>query len=123
MPKVRQLVIVIALSFSIGLHWMLVQSVAWTSMLVTYSQTGTIVEAFKKTFDGKHPCQICRFVTEGQHQEKAERSMDLTKHADPWAAPLGASMIHPPAMHPEAEFAAPVDLLSTPPPFPPPRFA
>jgi hypothetical protein len=38
------------------------QVVAWTRMLYQYSQGSTVSEALQKTFDGKHPCEICKRV-------------------------------------------------------------
>lgn len=50
------------LALSLGLHWALLQSMAWTGMLVQFASETGIVEALQKTFDGKHPCSICKFV-------------------------------------------------------------
>lgn len=52
--------------FLAGGHWMLLQAFAWGRMIVVYSQEGTLAEAVKKTFDGKHPCKFCRVVQEAQ---------------------------------------------------------
>lgn len=59
----------VLLSFSLGLHWAALQSVAWTSMLLTRTQQGGFVEALQTTFDGKHPCPICLVVREGRAAE------------------------------------------------------
>ena len=56
--------VIVALVSSIGLHWVLLQSVAWTSMVVSYAQTGTFREALAKTFDGKHPCPLCKEINQ-----------------------------------------------------------
>lgn len=39
-----------------------VQSIAWTKMMFTFAQQGSLHFALKKTFDGKHPCKICREI-------------------------------------------------------------
>jgi hypothetical protein len=48
------------------------QTVAWTGMLVTRSQTAGVEEAVRTTFDGQHPCKLCVAVTEGHKQERQE---------------------------------------------------
>jgi hypothetical protein len=39
-------------------------------MLVSYSAQEGIQAAVVKTFDGKHPCKLCHFVSEGKQTEK-----------------------------------------------------
>ena len=52
-----------ALLASLNLHWVLVQAVAWTQMLVDYeSQTGSLSDAVDMTFNGQNPCNLCEFV-------------------------------------------------------------
>lgn len=63
-------VLAIALALSLGFHWALFQSVAWVTMVVDYSQNGTLFEALAKTFDGKHPCNLCRQIAKGKQSEK-----------------------------------------------------
>jgi len=71
--RVPRLAIVAALAFSIGLHWGFLQSVAWMGMLVGYSQNATVGEALVKTFDGKHPCALCKAIaTAKKSQKKSE---------------------------------------------------
>ena len=59
-----------ALACSIGLHWGLLQSVAWVGMVVHYSQDGGIGQALVKTFDGRHPCALCKAIAKGRQTEK-----------------------------------------------------
>ncbi|MCX6921740.1 MAG: hypothetical protein NT154_00750 [Verrucomicrobia bacterium] len=61
---------VAALACSIGLHWGFLQSVAWVGMVVNYSQDGTFGEALAKTFDGKHPCALCKAIATGKKSER-----------------------------------------------------
>jgi hypothetical protein len=62
--------VVVALASSIGLHWALFQSLAWVGMVVTYSQQASVTEALAKTFDGKHPCALCKEISKGKQSEK-----------------------------------------------------
>ena len=57
--------ILLALVLSLGLHWTVLQSAAWVSMIVSYSQDGSLREAVVKTFDGEHPCELCRMIDRG----------------------------------------------------------
>ncbi len=37
----------------------------WVGMAISYSQdSSSFSEALAKTFDGKHPCKLCKFVAE-----------------------------------------------------------
>jgi hypothetical protein len=39
-------------------------------MAVSYAQNSTLKEALVKTFDGKHPCKLCKAVQAGKSAEK-----------------------------------------------------
>jgi hypothetical protein len=73
---------ILALCLAIGLHWLAVQSVAWTSMIVEYSQKTSLPEALAKTFDGKHPCSLCHAVRKGQGSEKKSDFQSVTLKID-----------------------------------------
>jgi hypothetical protein len=68
--RLPRLAIVAALACSLGLHWGFFQSVAWVGMVVSYSQDGSIREALGKTFDGKHPCALCKAIAKGKKSEQ-----------------------------------------------------
>ena len=63
---------VAVLVLSLGLHWALLQTVAWTGMLVSYSRDGSFKQAVAKTFDGKHPCPLCKVIEKGRAEEKKQ---------------------------------------------------
>lgn len=58
------------LVLTLGLHWALLQTVAWTGMIVSYSQGNSIREALNMTFDGEHPCPLCKVIKQGRAAEK-----------------------------------------------------
>ena len=64
------MLLVLALASSIGLHWAFLQIVAWAGMVVTYSQSATVSEAVVKTFDGKHPCKLCKEIASAKKSEQ-----------------------------------------------------
>jgi hypothetical protein len=72
--RAAKLAVILAVALSVGLHWALLQSVAWTGMFVSYAQQTTVREALTKTFDGKSPCRLCKLVREGQQSAKAKES-------------------------------------------------
>ena len=56
---------------SIGAQWVVLQSAAWVGMAVSYSITeGSVKEGLSKTFDGQHPCALCKVVNKGQETDK-----------------------------------------------------
>jgi hypothetical protein len=63
-------VTILALCLSLGLHWLALQSVAWTTMLVENARRAPLSEAVAKTFDGAHPCDLCQAVASGKKSEK-----------------------------------------------------
>jgi hypothetical protein len=69
--KFSRFLLVLALLVSIGGHWALLQSVAWTQMLVERSQKSTLLEAVKTTFDGAHPCDLCKRIANNHDDERA----------------------------------------------------
>lgn len=72
--------LIVALSAMIGGHWIFLQSVAWTSMLSQNLRTASLSEAIGKTFDGRHPCRLCKAIQAGKQSEnKSEAPAPLKK--------------------------------------------
>jgi hypothetical protein len=61
---------VLALLIAIGAHWVVLQSVAWTTMLAENLRTNSVAEAVGRTFDGRHPCSLCKQIAQGRQAEK-----------------------------------------------------
>lgn len=70
--RLARLSLVAALSASIGLHWAILQSIAWTGMVVRFAREGALSQALAKTFDGAHPCCLCKAVQQGRDAEKKQ---------------------------------------------------
>jgi hypothetical protein len=66
LPRIARLVVVGAICLSLGMHWALLQGIAWTGMLISFAREGAVIEAVQKTFDGQHGCALCAKVKEGQ---------------------------------------------------------
>lgn len=82
--RTARILIVAALMFSIGLHWAVLQSVAWAGMLVTYmAQEGSLLTGVSQTFDNEHPCPLCLAIKKGKQSEKKEtRQADFKQKID-----------------------------------------
>jgi len=113
--------LVCALSCSIGLHWAFFQALAWTNMVAAYSRQATLAEALAKTFDGNHPCALCKRIAEGKRTEKKSDERFEAKKLD-FAYLLPAFVFVAPEL-PESPQGALLAsrLLIYAPPVPPPR--
>ncbi len=55
---------------SIGGQWMVLQGVAWVGMAVSYSlKEGSMSSGLSKTFDGEHPCPLCKAVKKASQED------------------------------------------------------
>jgi hypothetical protein len=76
-----------------GGHWMALQSLAWTRMLMSYSREGHIVAAVAKTFDGRHPCSLCKQIERAKSSEPQPlRAMEVENQAT-FVAPVMVAMV------------------------------
>ena len=113
--------LIVAVLAATGAHWNVLQSIAWTRMLADNLTTCSFTEALQKTFDGKHPCCLCKVIAAGKKSEqKKEFTAPIQKFEFP---PVNTKLI----------LIVPVDFrlvlpagtcavaLSQPPPTPPPR--
>ena len=62
--------LIIALLGATGGHWAVLQTVAWADMLAKNLQTDSVEAAIAKTFDGSHPCKLCKQISAGKASEK-----------------------------------------------------
>ena len=61
-----------------GGQWGVAQSVAWVSMLRDYAkETGSIAQAVSETFDGEHPCELCKQIAMAKADEKKAPELSL----------------------------------------------
>jgi hypothetical protein len=113
--------LIVAVLATAGGHWAVLQSVAWTTMLADNLRTTSFCDAVKQTFDGKHPCGLCKQINQGrQTEKKSEAPLELKKLEFSYAPAVFA--FSPPAafreLRPGNDSAVP---LIYPPPVPPPR--
>ena len=60
----------LALLQILGGHWALLQTSAWIGMFVQYSQRDGLTAGLAQTFDGEHPCSVCKVIQDGKKQEE-----------------------------------------------------
>ena len=122
--RVFKLAVVPLLVLCLGLHWALLQTVAWTGMLIRYSQDRPLAEAVSDTFDGQHPCPMCEVIEQGREDERQEREQYPSKSGPKmdWAIIWESSSFH--FLEKREEFATvgcSRGLRTRTPPTPPPR--
>lgn len=118
----RNFLLIATLLAVTGGQWALLQSAAWAGMLVHNLRTQTLSTAVAQTFDGQHPCPLCKAIERGKKSEKkSEFESPITRLEFP---PIDVCC-GPKAEEPAGEMAVPVDefaeSLSAPPLLRPPR--
>ena len=113
--------VVAALVLTTGLHWAALQTVAWTTMLANNLCSESLSQAVSRTFDGVHPCCLCKAIAAAkQSQKKSEAIASALKSEFPPVT--GKMTLFPPArfelLSAQNAFA---DSQSSKPPVPPPR--
>lgn len=53
----------------------MLQIVAWSNMIVEYSSNDGLIEGAKKTFDGAHPCCLCKAIASGKKEESKDQKL------------------------------------------------
>jgi hypothetical protein len=67
--RIGKVFLVFALVAALGAHWALLQTVAWTAMLADNLHANSFHDAVTKTFDGNHPCPLCKAIAAGKKSE------------------------------------------------------
>jgi hypothetical protein len=120
--RFQQIVLGWLLVLAVGGHWPLLQSVAWVKMLVSFSQTEGFTAAVAKTFDGKHPCNICSLVERGKQTEREQPARAPTVKIDFFLVASEPFVIQVPSVA-QTDFVAPAwNPPLFPPAIPPPKF-
>jgi hypothetical protein len=112
---------VLAVLAAMGTHWTVLQSLAWTRMLADNLGSYSFTEAVQKTFDGKHPCVLCKVISAGK---KSEQKREFTAQMEKLEFPpvKESPVLIPPSdfqLMPRANTFA--HSLTQKPPTPPPR--
>lgn len=121
--RLPRLLMALALACSLGLHWAFLQSLAWTTMLVDNLTTAPFPAALQRTFDGRHPCCLCKAVAQGRKADKKSATLLPLKKFE-GVNEAGGGVVFTPAPFPAISAQNSVfDTLLYAPPTPPPRAA
>ena len=121
MARIAHAVVVLALCLSIGTHWVVLQSVAWGTMIVRYAQQISLTQAVAQTFDGDHPCNLCKRISAAKHSEKKSDAQSLTLKPDLICATRKIILLPRCVDFLFARLEINASLLAHSPPTPPPR--
>jgi hypothetical protein len=113
--------VVVALGLSTGAHWAALQTVAWTTMLANNLCEQSFTAAVARTFDGEHPCPLCKAIAAGKKSEQKSEvvapafKMEFPPVADKFTLilPKPFSVFSPVQLSADSSFPKP--------PVPPPR--
>jgi len=122
--RYARLVVIVMLVVTTGMHWAFLQSLAWATMLMDNLNRGSVAEAVVHTFDGKHPCRLCKAIdSEKKTEKKSQCVVELKKFEmlNPTAAFAFASDSFDVASLPRWQET--YSSFRFPPPVPPPRAA
>jgi len=112
---------IFALCCAIGLHWVALQSLAWTTMIIDYSKRAPLRQAITQTFDGGHPCSLCHAVSTGKNSEKKSDLQSPTPKIDMICAPRAIRVVPPFRRFEYASTDFSLSRVGQPPLVPPPR--
>jgi hypothetical protein len=121
--RLAKFILVLALACSIGLHWAFFQSLAWTSMLAANLRRDSLAQAVTHTFDGQHPCLLCKAIADGKKSEKKNDCAPLFKTLEFPPVADDFVLTIPARFAPPARADSFAKSLSQTPPTPPPRRA
>jgi hypothetical protein len=113
--------IVLALCVSIGAHWTALQSVAWATMIVQYAQRCSLPEAVAKTFDGNHPCDLCKHINKAKDSEKTQDAQPASVKPDLICTTRAIALVPPYTFCSFAGVTMTQSAEMQAPPVPPPR--
>ena len=113
--------VIVALVATTGVHWATLQTVAWAAMLADNLRSHPIAEAVTCTFDGQHPCCLCKAIAAGKKSEKKNEFALQLKEFEYPPSPARFVLVAPSQFRllPVADTFA--ESPSLQPPTPPPR--
>lgn len=119
--RVGNLLLIVALLGATGAHWAVLQSVAWATMLADHARTEDFGAAVSKTFDGKHPCALCKQVAQGRQDEKKTDAQTGLKRLEFFHRAMVFFLQPPCPFSTPVESVSAAPQLTDTPPVPPPR--
>jgi hypothetical protein len=114
----------LAIFLSAGGHWALLQSFAYTRMLLEFSQQDSWCTAMQKTFDERYACPLCPKIRDGYNKQHNTPMSLEGVHQPEFLVQSKGLVFFTPDLGTEIAFVLPrhIDFLKAP-PKPPPRVA
>jgi hypothetical protein len=72
--RLGKVLVVFAIAATLSAHWALLQTVAWTTMFADNLQTESLHDAVTTTFDGDHPCDLCKAIDAAKKSEQKKQT-------------------------------------------------
>ena len=119
--RLGHVLLIVALLCATGSHWFMLQSVAWATMLAENARTDSFQTALEKTFDGRHPCPLCRQIAQGRQSEKKSELQSTLKKLEFFNQSVDFIINSPSRFILSAESESTAAMLPNSPPVPPPR--
>ena len=88
-------ILIAALVLMTGAQWAALQTVAWTTMLAGNLRTQSFSQAVSETFDGHHPCPLCKAIAAGKKSEKKSETISPTLKLEFTASPAAFIFVPP----------------------------
>ena len=84
----------LALLQLLGGHWAVLQTGAWMGMIVQYSQQAGLKAGLAQTFDGEHPCSVCKAIQAGKKHEQKKAPLLQAQLKQDYLAPGNRFQVH-----------------------------
>jgi hypothetical protein len=114
----------LAIFISVGGHWAVLQSIAYTRMMVEFTLKDSLGSAVKKTFDDRYACSLCPKIRDGYNKQRKVPGTTSAERSPEFLSQPGESIFFSPMLAGDIAWVSPrhVD-FSNAPPKPPPRAA
>ena len=66
LKRIVAFLLVGVLAWNSGLPQGILQTIAWGQMLSSYSRQAGLEEGLRQTFDGRHPCELCKRIAQSR---------------------------------------------------------
>ncbi len=119
--RLGKIFVIFALVTATNAHWAVLQSVAWTTMFADNLRTQSVAEAVTQTFDGQHPCRLCKAIAAGKKSEKKNEFTLQTQKLEYPPTPEHFVLIAPTQFRLLPQGHSFAEVFTQEPPVPPPR--
>lgn len=119
--RLGNLMLALTLLSASGAHWAVLQSVAWTVMIIEDAKHESLGNVMARTLSGANPCDLCKRIATSKQSEKRTEFPTLMVKLEFLPTSSRVSIIPPRTRDREFPFASLCLLRHESPPIPPPR--